>query len=86
MKLKIDRFERLAQRKGYRNGYELACEIGCSELVYDSLKDGNRIGSDAVTELYNRFGGDIALDVVDFEEGTLDEFKNKHVHIGKRIY
>ena len=24
--------------------------------------------------------------VIDFEEGTLDEFKNKHVHIGKRIY
>ena len=86
MLLKIDRFEELAKKKGYRNGYELASQIGCNELTYDILKKGNCIGSDIVAELYNRFGGEITLKVIDFEEGTLDEFKNKHVHIGKRIY
>ena len=33
MLLKIDRFEELAKKKGYRNGYELASQIGCNELM-----------------------------------------------------
>ena len=86
MKLKIDKFERLAKDKGYRNGYELSLEIGCGELTYGLLKQGHRVGSDIVAELYNRFGSEAMLDVIDFEGDTLDDFTNKYVRVGTKLY
>ena len=86
MLLKIAKFEELAKRKGYRNGYELSRDIGCGKLAYNLLKQGHRIGSDIVAELYNRFGGEVMLDVIDFEGDTLDEFTNNYVRIGNKLY
>ena len=39
-----------------------------------------------VTEIFNRFGEDVAFDVVDFEEDTLEGFASKHIRIGNKLY
>ena len=86
MLLKIEKFEELAKRKGYRNGYELSREVGCGKLTYNLLKQGHRIGYDVVAEIYNRFGENETLAVIDFEEETLNGFTSKFVKVGNRLY
>lgn len=86
MLLKVDKFEELAKSKGYRNGYELSRDLGCGKRTYKLLKSGNRIGCDIVVEIFNRFGDDVAFDVIDFEEGTLNGFANKYIRIGNKLY
>ena len=86
MLLKIDKFEKFAKERGFRNGYELSLEIGCGESTYELLKQGHRIGCDIVVELYNRFGADVTFDVIDFEEDTLERFTNRYIRIGKKLY
>lgn len=86
MLLKIEKFEELAKRKGYRNGYELSREVGCGKLTYNLLKQGHRMGYDVVFEIYNRFGEAVTLSVIDFEEETLNGFTSKYVKVGNRLY
>lgn len=86
MLLKIDEFEKLAKSRGYRNGYKLSRELGCGKSTYNLLKQGCRIGSDIVTELYNRFGDEVVFKVIDFEEDTLNGFTSKHTKIGNKLY
>ena len=85
MKLRVEKFEELAQEKGYRNGYELSRDLGCGNEAYKILKQGNRIGHDIVAELYNRFGEEAMIRVINFEEETVDGFTNKYVKIGNKL-
>lgn len=86
MKLKVDKFEELAKREGYRNGYELSLAVGCGDATYPLLKEGGRIGSDIVAEIYNCFGEETTLDVIDFETETINSLKSKYIQVGKKLY
>lgn len=86
MKLRVGNFEELAKEKGYRSGYELSRDLGCGNQAYKLLKRGNRIGSDIVAELYNRFGAEATLRVIDFEGETFGGFTSKYVKVGNKLY
>ena len=68
MRLKIDKFEKLAKERGFRNGYDLAADIGIGRNTYHYIKNGGSISSDMVTEIYNRFGDDVTFEVFDFDD------------------
>ena len=68
MRLKIDEFEKLAKERGFRNGYDLAADIGIGRNTYHYIKNGGSISSDMVTEIYNRFGDDVTFEVFDFDD------------------
>ena len=86
MKIRIDKFERLAKERGFRSGYDLAVDIGFGRNAYHYIKKGGKVSSDMVTEIFNRFGEDVAFDGVDFEEDTLEGFASKHIRIGNKLY
>ena len=68
MRLKIDKFEKLAKERGFRSGYDLAVDIGLSRNTYQYIRKGGKISSDMVTEIFNRFGDEVTFDVIDFED------------------
>lgn len=86
MKLKIDKFEELAKREGYCNGYELSLAVGCGDATYPLLEQGGRIGSGIVAEIYNRFGEEITLEVIEFETETISSLKSKYIKVGNKLY
>lgn len=86
MKLIIDKFEDFANKQGYKSGLQVLKEFECSRDAYEFFKQGGRIGSDLVAEMYNRFGADVVLDFIDFEEDTLNGFESKYVKIGTHLY
>lgn len=86
MKLRINKFEELAKRGGYRNGYELSLALGCGDATYPLLKKGGRIGGGIVAEIYNRFGEEITLEVIDFENETINSIKSKYIKVGNKLY
>ena len=68
MRLKIDKFEKLARERGFRSGYDLAVDIGLSRNTYHYIRKGGKISSDMVTEIFNRFGDEVTFNVIDFED------------------
>ena len=86
MRLKINEFENFAKSIGYYDGYELSLSLGCGELTYDFLRQGGRVGSDIVAEIYNRFGAEVMEELIDFEDDNLESFENKYVKIGNKLY
>ena len=68
MRLKIDKFEKLAKERGFRSGYDLAVDIGLSRNTYHYIRKGGKISSDMVNEIFNRFGDEVTFDVIDFED------------------
>lgn len=87
MKLKIDEFERLAARKGYSSGWELMVALGAGKRAYSCFKKGKAgIGYDLVKEIYNTFGEYETVQVIDFEEETVNGFKSKFIRIGTKLY
>ena len=86
MRLKIDNFERLAKERGFRNGYDLAVDIGFGRNAYHYIRKGGKVGSDMVAEIFNRFGEEVTFDVIDFEEDTLNGFTSKYIRIGNKLY
>ena len=57
-----------------------------SVTVIGLLEQGIGIGYDAVKDIYNKLGEAAVLQIIDFEEETLNGFKSKYVQVGKRLY
>lgn len=85
MKLKIREFEELSKRKGYKPEV-LIKKLGAGKLAYQKLKKGNGIGYQLVRELYNTFGEEELVKIIDFEEETLNGFKHKFFQVGTQLY
>ena len=85
MKIKIDEFEKLAQRKKYRNGKLLWKKLGGGKTGYALIKRGYNVTYEIVKELYNLYGEEETMKVVDFGEVTLNEFKAKNIEIAKKF-
>lgn len=86
MKLKIREFNRLAKRKKYRNGTEFFIALGGTMCSYQAIKRGCRIGYEIVRRLYNTVGEEELIKIIDFEEESLNGFKNKYIQVGKCFY
>ncbi|MBR1676598.1 MAG: hypothetical protein IJ706_04730 [Clostridia bacterium] len=86
MLLKIKEFESFAESRGYKNGEELLEDMGSSTEAYEIFRQGGRIGSDLVAELYNRFGEENTFQFIDFEEESGSGFKSKYIAIGQKLY
>ena len=57
MYLRLDRFERLAERNGYRSG---------NRGTYYALKKGGSLDPDLAAEIYNRFGEEAMFEIISF--------------------
>lgn len=76
MRLRRYKLENLAREKGYKSGYDLLIELGCSSGAYYSMCRSGRADPDLVAEIYNRFGEEAMFDVIDFGDEK-DERKSK---------
>lgn len=70
MYLRLDRFERLAERNGYGSGEELLSALGCHRRTYCFLKKGGSLSPDLAAEIYNRFGEEVMFEVISFGDET----------------
>ena len=86
MKLRMQEFEQLAKRTGYRNGKWLCRKLGAGKKAHDVLRNGGQIGYGLVKEIHNTFGIGETLRVVDFENETLGGFKSKFICFGGKLY
>lgn len=86
MKLNILGCRAYCERKGIRNYKELSDVLELSVEEITLLEQGNEIGYDAVKDVYNKLGEKATLQIIDFEEETLNGFKSKYVQIGDRLF
>lgn len=86
MKLNILGCRAYCERKGIRNYKELSDVLELSVEEITLLEQGNEIGYDAVKDVYNKLGEKATLQIIDFEEETLNGFKSKYVQIGERLF
>lgn len=50
------------------------------------MKKGFRIGDSAVKEIYNAYGEEETVRLIDFEEGNIDNFKAKYLQVGTQLF
>ena len=86
MKLNIKGCRAYCKQHGIRNYVELAERLELSTPVVRLLEQGNGIGYDAVKDIYNKLGEAAVLQLIDFEEETLNGFKSKYVQVGNKLY
>lgn len=86
MKLNTDKFEDLAKRKGYKNGFTFWKRIGGGESAYELLAQGNEIGHEIVKDLFNLIGEKELKTVVNFEKETINGFKARYIEINGKLY
>lgn len=86
MKLNVDGCRRFCEQNGIKNYKELAQVFELSVTVVRLLEQGIEIEYDAVKDIYNKLGEAVVLQIIDFEEETLNGFKSKYVQIGKILY
>ena len=85
MRLKVRRFKKYAKQNGIKPE-EYIRSLVFGKDAYPALKKGCRIGYEAVRKMYNNFGEKFVLDIVDFEEETLNGLKAKYIQIGDKLY
>lgn len=86
MKLKINAFEALAKKKGYKNGRKLFVVLGGGKSGYSAVKAGCCVGYEIVKEIYNLFGIKILHEVIETGEGTIRETESKFIKIGTQLF
>ncbi|MCM1220225.1 MAG: hypothetical protein NC548_37625 [Lachnospiraceae bacterium] len=86
MKFRIKQLNRFVKRKGIHNYQELAAELGVDENLIRLAEYGQRIGYDAVKDVYNRIGERETLRIINFEGETLRGFKSKYQYIRGQLY
>lgn len=86
MKLKVEEFEELAKRKGFRSGYMLWRKIGGGRSAYALVEKGIGVAYEVMKNLYNLVGEKEMVNVVDFEEETINGFKAKYIELGDKLY
>ncbi len=85
MKIKIEEFEALAKENDFRSGFDLWLNLGGGDEAYPLLKNGVQVGHDIVRQIYNFFGEEATVRVVDFENETIDGLKGKFINIGSKL-
>lgn len=86
MKLNVDGCRSYCKQNGIKDYKELAQVFELSVTVVRLLEQGIEIEYDAVKDIYNKLGEAVVLQIIDFEEETLNGFKSKYVQIGKTLY
>lgn len=86
MKFRIKNLNRFVKRRGIHNYRELADELGVDENLIRLAEYGQRIGYDAVKDIYNRIGERETLRIINFEGETLRGFKSKYQYIRGQLY
>ena len=86
MRLKVEEFEELAKRKGFRSGYMLWRKIGGGRSAYALVEKGIGVAYEVMKNLYNLVGEKEMINVVDFEEETINGFKAKNIELGDKLY
>ena len=86
MRLKVEEFEELAKRKGFRSGYMLWRKIGGGRSAYALVEKGIGVAYEVMKNLYNLVGEKEMVNVVDFEEETINGFKAKYIELGDKLY
>ncbi len=85
MKLNLEGAQNYVARKGIKTYSEAAKTLGISVCTIKALEKGERIGYDAVKELYNRLGEEAVKELIDFEGESLNGFKSKYVAVGAKL-
>lgn len=86
MRLKFKEFDDLAKRKGFRTGKILIKRVGGGDSTLSCLKAGCQVGDEIAKNIYNRFGEEETLKVVDFEEDSINGLKARYIQIGNKLY
>lgn len=85
MKIKIEEFEALAMEKDFRSGFDLWLCLGGGEDAYSLLRKGVQVGHEIVRQIYNFFGKEETIRVVDFENETIDGLKGKYINVSDKL-
>lgn len=86
MKFKIRGLNKFVKRRGIRNYRELASELGVDENLLRLAEYGQRIGYDAVKEIYNRIGERETLRIINLEGETMRGIKSKYHYLHGQLY
>ena len=86
MKIKKEEFEKLAIEKGFSSGNQLWCELGGGELAYDQIIKGAKVGHEIVKNIFNAFGEEITLNLIEFDDETISGLKSKYIQVGNRLF
>lgn len=86
MKLNIKGCRSYCEKHGIKNYVELADLLELSVIVIRLLEQGIQIGYEVVKDIYNKLGEKAVLQIISFEEETLNGFKSKYIKVGKRLY
>ena len=86
MKFNIKGLNQFVKRKGIHNFRELFQELGVDENLIRLAEYGQRIGFDAVKDIYNRIGERETLRIINFEGETLRGFKSKYQYVRGNLY
>lgn len=86
MKIRIKALNKFVKRRGIRNYIELSYELGVDENLLRLAEYGQRIGYDAVKEIYNHIGERETLKIINFEGETMRGFKSKYQYIRGQLY
>ena len=85
MRLNKEEFERLAKEKGFSNGKQLWSELGGGELAYEEIIEGEKVGHEIVKNIFNAFGEETTLLLVEFDDETINGLKSKYIQVGNRL-
>lgn len=86
MKLNYQGLVRYAFQHSIGNVKDLARRLGIKKYPILTARVGLKVGNDLVRDVYNHIGEDEVLQLIDFEEETLDGFKAKYIQIGNKLY
>lgn len=86
MKLNVKGCKAYCERKGIKSYKQLAKVLELSEEAIKLFEKGSKIDHDAVKDIYNKLGEKVVVQIINFEEETLNGFKSKYVQIGNQLY
>ena len=86
MKLNIKGCSSYCEKHGIKNYVELANLFELSVIAIRILEQGIQIGYEAVKDIYNKLGEKSVLQIINFEEETLNGFKSKYLLVGNTLF
>lgn len=86
MKLRNEKVARYAEIHALKNDKALSQDLCIGKYTIRLARKGMRIGYDGVKDFYNRHGEAMTVELIDFEEESLNGFKAKFIQIGNKLY
>lgn len=86
MKLNIKGCRRYVRQHGITDYEAFAAHLGIEVDTLKALEQGARLGYELLKGIYNRIGELAVVQIIDFEQESLNGFKNKFVLVGKLLY